>query len=344
MIAQLQGFEAAAGAWERAILPARLVGYDSGLAGRALPLGRRGLGAARGAARGRHAQPRGADRARAGAPICPGCWRPSGAVPPTTTALSAAAPATCSRFLARAGASFLDEIIAGTRRLRAEVEDALGELVSAGRVTGDGFSGLRALISATQTRGRRAGALALPLEPAHRRRGRRRALVAAASSPGAARRRGRAPSARLAEETRHEALARQYIKRYGVVFRDLLARETQAPAWRDLVRIYRRLEMSGELRGGRLVGGFVGEQFAAPDAVEALRATRREEKRGEIVRLSACDPLNLVGIITPGPRVQATLANTVAYGTAFRSCRRAPRAKASVAHRLRQRSSDDRAA
>jgi ATP-dependent Lhr-like helicase len=115
------------------------------------------------------------------------------------------------------------------------------------------------------------------------------------------------------EETRHEALARQYIRRYGVVFRDLLAREAHAPVWRDLVRVYRRLEMSGELRGGRLVGGFVGEQFAAPDAVDALRATRREERRGEIVRLSACDPLNLVGIVTPGPRVQATLANTVVY-------------------------------
>jgi ATP-dependent helicase Lhr and Lhr-like helicase len=97
------------------------------------------------------------------------------------------------------------------------------------------------------------------------------------------------------------------------VFRDLLARESQAPSWRDLLRIYRRMEMSGELRGGRLVGGFVGEQFAAPEAVEALRATRREERRGELVRLSACDPLNLVGIITPGARVQATLANTVVY-------------------------------
>jgi ATP-dependent Lhr-like helicase len=117
----------------------------------------------------------------------------------------------------------------------------------------------------------------------------------------------------LADETRHEALARQYIKRYGVVFRDLLARETQAPAWRDLVRIYRRLEMSGELRGGRFVAGFVGEQFAHPDAVDALRATRREPKRGEIVRLSACDPLNLIGIITPGARVPAAMPNTVTY-------------------------------
>jgi ATP-dependent Lhr-like helicase len=115
------------------------------------------------------------------------------------------------------------------------------------------------------------------------------------------------------EETRSEQLARQYVKRYGVVFRDLLARETHAPPWRDLLRVYRRLEMRGELRGGRFCGGFVGEQFAAPEAVEALRAVRKEPRRSEIVRLSACDPLNLVGILTPGPRVPATLANTVVF-------------------------------
>ncbi len=216
-------------------------------------------------------------------------------------------------FIGRAGASFLDEIIAGTRRLRAEVEDAMGELVSAGRITGDGFSGLRALISATQTRG---GARARWHARWHRRAGGaigagrwsllRRPHAAAPDQP--------APDeAALAQETRNEALARQYIKRYGVVFRDLLGRETQAPPWRDLVRIYRRMEMSGELRGGRLVGGFVGEQFAAPDAVDALRATRRDERRGELVTVSASDPLNLVGIVTPGPRVAASHTTTVTF-------------------------------
>jgi len=115
------------------------------------------------------------------------------------------------------------------------------------------------------------------------------------------------------DEDRIEALARQYVRRYGVVFRDLLGREAQAPPWRELVRVYRRLEMRGELRGGRLVAGFVGEQFAAPEALESLRALRREPKRGEVVRLSACDPLNLVGVITPGARVPATLANTVVF-------------------------------
>jgi ATP-dependent helicase Lhr and Lhr-like helicase len=116
-----------------------------------------------------------------------------------------------------------------------------------------------------------------------------------------------------AQEDRLELLARQYVRRWGVVFRDLLRREPQAPPWRDLVRVYRRLEMRGELRGGRLVGGFVGEQFATPEAVESLRAIRRAPKQGEVLALSACDPLNLVGIITPGARIPATLANTVVY-------------------------------
>ena len=309
IIAQLQGYEAAAGAWERAILPARLVGYDSGWLD-ALCLS----GAA---AWGRlAARPAGGTPTRA-APIalCRRADLPWLLVPETEsfdeTALSAPARDVLGQLTSR-GASFLDEIIGGTRRLRTEVEDALGELVSAGRVTGDGFSGLRALISATQTRG---GARARWHSRWSRRTGgpvgagrwavlRQEYSVESAPSD---------PNSSQAEETRHEALARQYIKRYGVVFRDLLAREAHAPVWRDLVRIYRRMEMSGELRGGRLVGGFVGEQFAAPEAVDALRATRREERRGEVVRLSACDPLNLVGIVTPGQRVQAIQTNTVTY-------------------------------
>jgi ATP-dependent Lhr-like helicase len=98
-----------------------------------------------------------------------------------------------------------------------------------------------------------------------------------------------------------------------VVFRDLLHREPGVPAWRDLLRVYRRLEMRGDLRGGRIVGGFVGEQFAAPEALEALRAIRREQPAGQIVSVSACDPLNLVGIVTPGPRVPAVLGHRVSY-------------------------------
>jgi ATP-dependent helicase Lhr and Lhr-like helicase len=303
VVAQLQGFEAAAGAWERALLPGRLVGYDSAWLDALCLSG--------GAAWGRlAARPAGGTPSRA-APIalCRRADLPWLLVPEPQEkerfdemALSAPARDVLAHLTGR-GASFLDEIISGTRRLRNEVEDALGELVSAGRVTGDGFSGLRALISATQTRG---GARARWHARWSRRTG---GPIGAGRWSILRHEQSGAPD----EESRHEALARQYIKRYGVVFRDVLARESHAPAWRDLVRVYRRMEMSGELRGGRLVGGFVGEQFAAPEAVEALRATRREERRGETIRLSACDPLNLVGILTPGPRVQATLANSVVY-------------------------------
>jgi ATP-dependent Lhr-like helicase len=299
-------------------LPARLVGYDSAWLDALCLSG--------GVAWGRlAARPAGGTPSRA-APIAlvRRIDRPWLLVPDGDNPEAAGLSATARDILAvlgRSGASFLDEIIGGTRRLRAEVEDGLGELVSTGRITGDGFSGLRALLSATQTRGgvrtrwharwsrRTGGAIGagrwslLRAGLGQREQQERNEPTDEAARQEAAHR----------AESRTEALARQYVKRYGVVFRDLLAREAHAPAWRDLVRIYRRLEMSGELRGGRLVGGFVGEQFAAPEAVTALRATRREERRGEIVRLSACDPLNLVGIVTPGPRAQATLAGTVVY-------------------------------
>ena len=114
-----------------------------------------------------------------------------------------------------------------------------------------------------------------------------------------------------------EQIARTLLKRYGVVFWRLLAREAEwLPPWRDLLMAYRRLETRGEIRGGRLVGGFGGEQFALPDAVGRLRAVRKREKRGELVALSAADPLNLVGILTPDARVAAIARNRVLYDEA----------------------------
>jgi ATP-dependent Lhr-like helicase len=309
VVGALQGFEAAAGAWEREILPARVAGYD--------PTWLDGLCLSGEVAWGRLCPRDGGAAPTRAAPVALARRRdlawllsdidtgtPATSTSPNSPTLSAQARDVLA-FLTSAGASFTDEIVAGARRLRAEVEDGLWELVSAGLVTGDGFAGLRALISATQSRG---GARARWHARWTRRHG---------GPAGAGRwsllRAGAAMAARaeMDEEARTEQLARQYVKRYGVVFRDLLAREAHAPPWRDLLRVYRRLEMRGELRGGRLCAGFVGEQFAAPEALEALRAIRREPKRGEIIRLSACDPLNLAGILTPGPRVPATLANTV---------------------------------
>jgi ATP-dependent Lhr-like helicase len=305
IVAQLQGFESAAGAWEREILPARIAAYDTAWLDALCLSGE--------VAWGRLASREAGGTPNRSAPVAlvrrgdlPWLRVPEATLDAEASAdgraLSAPARDVLA-FLEAAGASFLDEIVgsagaAGAGRLRAEVEDALWELVSAGRVTGDGFAGLRALISATQSRGSARARW-------HARWARR------AGGPVGAGRWSLLRAPAVDDETRTEELARQYLKRYGVVFRDLLARETHAPPWRDLLRVYRRLEMRGEIRGGRFCAGFVGEQFALPEAVEALRAVRKEPRRGEIVRLSACDPLNLVGILTPGPRVPATLANTV---------------------------------
>ena len=108
-----------------------------------------------------------------------------------------------------------------------------------------------------------------------------------------------------------EAFARQLLLRWGVVFRDLLARETLAPPWRDLLVVFRRMEARGEVRGGRFIAGFLGEPFARSEAVEALRATRRMDAPSRALKIAAADPLNVAGIITPGPRISALAAQVV---------------------------------
>ena len=114
---------------------------------------------------------------------------------------------------------------------------------------------------------------------------------------------------KIDEDGAIEARAEQLLHRYGIVFPEILAREANAPRWRDLVQIYRRQEARGEIRGGRFVSGFVGEQFALPEAVELLRKTRNAEPDGRFIALSACDPLNLAGIISPGHRVTSVVRN-----------------------------------
>lgn len=108
-------------------------------------------------------------------------------------------------------------------------------------------------------------------------------------------------------------MARQLLRRSGVVFRELLTRDGRAPAWRILLGIYRRLEARGEIRGGRFVAGFVGEQFALPEAVETLRAVRRKQDETETVIVHAADPMNLVGILTPGARLSPSSGQVIAY-------------------------------
>ena len=123
----------------------------------------------------------------------------------------------------------------------------------------------------------------------------------------------RSPSDRIDADAANEFVARQLLRRYGVMLRELLARETRAPSWRTLLQIYRRLEARGEIRGGRFVSGFVGEQYALPEAVEMLRAMRRSRTEGDTVIVSSSDPLNLVGILTPGSRVSPYSNLAIAY-------------------------------
>jgi ATP-dependent Lhr-like helicase len=215
--------------------------------------------------------------------------------------------------LSERGALFFHEIVAATGLLPTQVEQALGELVALGVTTADSFSGLRALltpsdrrpaISATARRRRRARS-PYGVEGA----GRWSLLERSGPAAGA----GDHPTASDAPDATVEVLARTLLRRYGVVFRRLLSRESGVVAWRSLVRTYRRLEDRGELRGGRFVNGFSGEQFALPEAVARLRAVRRQAGSGRLVALSAADPLNLVGVLTPGDLVPALAGNRVVF-------------------------------
>jgi ATP-dependent Lhr-like helicase len=200
--------------------------------------------------------------------------------------------------LQRNGASFLPDIARSVRMLPTQVEDAVWELVARGLVTGDGIAGLRFLLRRGGRHRRRRGgghhAMDMPF-------GRWSLWRTAFLEPP------------LSEERRREVIARQYLRRYGVVFREILARETQAPPWRALLQIYRRWEAAGEIRGGRFVDGMIGEQYALPQAVEALRAVRRQAAESETTAVAAADPLNLVGILIPGPRVPASSGQLIVY-------------------------------
>jgi ATP-dependent Lhr-like helicase len=178
--------------------------------------------------------------------------------------------------IGRLHAPFFSEIQRATKRLPSEVEEALWQLVAAGLVTADGFDALRSLSDAK----RRLGEKGLRARP--RSSSGRWTMLTAAT-----------------ERIDREAFARRLLARWGVVFRDVTARETLAPPWRELLQIFRRMEARGEIRGGRFVAGYVGEQFALPEAIDALRAVRRIGADAEAVTVGAYDPLNLAGIVVP---------------------------------------------
>ena len=212
----------------------------------------------------------------------------------------AALPRPAFDALTTRGASFLAELVRAPGRLASEVEDGLWELVAAGLVTADGFDNLRALVDPKRRRGAGRGRAARPRHSAGRW-----ALLDEPDVPQPA---GEPVAAGAAPARHDEVVARfasQMLDRWGVVFRDLLARETLAPSWRELLAALRRMEARGEIRGGRFVAGFVGEQFARPDAVELLRVVCREKPLTRSLSVPAADPLNLTGIVLPGPRVSA---------------------------------------
>ncbi len=288
ILEQLEGMEAGAAAWEADILPVRMRGYDPSWLDQLCISGR--------VTWSRRTPPIG----RASSPIRTspiafarraqtGTWRfrAIGEEPPSSDA------SLTLEVLRRAGASFFDDIVRDTGLLPTQAEGALGELVSQGLVTADGFTGLRALLAPDAKRQRRG------------RRG-----VAAYSMEAAGR---WTVLPEPAEEHDIESIAWALLRRWGVVFRRVLDREGDLPPWYMLLRIYRRLEAQGLIRGGRFIAGFAGEQYALPEAVTALRKARRASKTGELISISAADPLNLVGIITPGHRVPATPKNRVLF-------------------------------
>ena len=310
IVAQLEGFEAPAGAWETEILPARIADYepswldDQCLAGRIAWARLRPRNAPSERRRARTSRRCARRRSRCSRGAMPGSGRRS---PPTPEAARpsprAQAVLDCIR---EQGASFFDELVEGTGLLRTQVEEALAELVALGLVTSDSFGGLRALLVPSDRRKPGAGG-----------RRRRRSIAFGMEDAGrwalAHRARPAQPEPQASPEA-VEHVARRLLLRYGVVFWRLLEREADwLPPWRDLLRVYRRLEARGEIRGGRFVAGFSGEQFALPDAVGMLREVRRKPADDAWVSVSGADPLNLVGILTPGPKLAALTGNRLLY-------------------------------
>jgi len=336
VVAQLEGLELPGPAWERDVLPARIASYDPGdleqlcLAGEIawgrLRVARPAEDAEQGAGDGPSggAQGRRRQAPTRAAPLAfvlredlDELLEPLPAGGTWIEELSLVARDVLAH-LERRGASFLADIARAIRRLPTEVEDALWELVTSGLVTGDGVAGLRTLLlpeekrQARTARGARAtrragGAGARHLQAIPGRSGRRLMPVGRWSLLHA----GGGVSQDAAQHA--ERVARRLLRRWGVVFKQLCARERRLPPWRDLLAALRRLEARGEVRGGRFVAGFVGEQFALPEAVEALRSVRKRREGEETVVIAAADPLNLVGILTPGTRVSPFSGQVIAY-------------------------------
>ncbi len=305
VVEQLEGLELPAAAWERDLLPARVADYTPAMLDELCLSGEVAWARLRVTPPEAELNP----RARAGAVglfarthagwlIDP--YARTDEAPSTWAHLSPLAREVAA-LLERRGAAFVADLAATlnpggpnpTIDPMTKIEDALWELVRTGAATSDGFAGLRSLLTPRADRPRRgvAGRWSLLHRDAPRR----------------------AEDAGPFGDGSPVELAWAYLRRWGVMMRQLLVRESAAPPWRELVAVYRRLEARGEIRGGRFVSGMSGEQFALPEAVEALRALRSAPLAPEEVSVAATDPLNLVGILTPGPRVASVGGHLVVY-------------------------------
>ena len=290
IVAALDGYELPAGAWERAVLAARLDRYDPSLLDMICLSGEAGWARL---SRARHD----GTQVPSLVPATPialfvrehaNAWR-SLREPGEEPLLTEAARNVLAVLRSR-GASFFADLASACAQDAEQLRHAIGTLVACGLVTSDGFSGLRALVSAARGR---------PAAPDRRSSFAGRWTTVEASG--------------IAREGAVELQAWTLLRRYGVIFRRLLTRETNAATWRELARVYRRLEARGEIRSGRFVTGMSGEQFALPQAVERLREVRRIAPDGTLVAISAADPLNLTGIVTAGDRIRTAGRNRIVY-------------------------------
>lgn len=296
VIRKLQGFEIPANAWERDIFTKRVEDYDPSMLDRLCLTGVVGWGRIS-PHRLMNSEPEINKKRILATSVVPltffvredADWIPTFSEAINEDNLNILThPAQCIyAYLKQKGASFLADIVRGVGKLKSEIDAGLWELVAAGLITADGFDNLRGLI-----------------DPRRRKDKRRHQNILRFST-------GRWSLLRTEEEVsldhaKHiEAACWMLLKRYGVVFRDVLYREKNIPKWQELLMMFRRLENRGEIRGGRFISGFIGEQFALPYAIDSLRAMKKQESTNISNTISAVDPLNLIGIILPGNRISA---------------------------------------
>lgn len=305
ILQKLEGYEAPAVAWESDILPARIADYDYQWLDLLCVAGKISWG------RFRVATTQVKDK-KATSPIRTtpvtfvgrnklNVWKNSGAVPTETNELNLSAKAMqIYEVLEKQGASFFDDLVYRTKLFPSQAEDALGELIGAGLITSDSFTGLRALL--VPDKYKTNGSHARDLEIFSMNYAGRWSLLQYEHS-----------NDHQHQQENIETIAWALLRRYGILFRKLAERENLAPPWRDLVRVLRTLEARGQIRGGRFVEGYYGEQFGLPEAIVELRNVKKENKQDVLISISAADPLNLTGIMTPGRRIPAYSGNRILY-------------------------------